>query len=350
MQTDQIRIQTEVAVVIGRFQPFHLGHAHLLQAALAAAPQVVVVLGSSFHARSVKNPFSWQERIAIMKATLDEATKERVQFVAVRDYYDDERWAKAVQAKVMQVHPNAKSYTLVGHFKDASSYYLRRFPHWQLLECENTTQIDATAIRRILFEAESLEVSLAVLESMLPLAVRQYLKAWSTLPAYAALVEEYRGLQKYKAAWASAPYPPIFCTVDSVVCTNQHVLLIQRGGFPGKGLWALPGGFLDPHERLQKAAVRELREETKLAVLDSTLENALVDVKVFDHPDRSQRGRTITHAFYFDLKLDHFPDIEADDDAAAAKWVAIADIVEMEEQFFDDHFHILDQFLQISGS
>ena len=79
-------------------------------------------------------------------------------------------------------------------------------------------------------------------------------------------------------------------------------------------------------------------------MLDSTLETALLDVKVFDHPDRSQRGRTITHAFYFDLNMDHFPEIEADDDAAAAKWVPIADLIEMEDQFFDDHFHILDQF------
>jgi bifunctional NMN adenylyltransferase/nudix hydrolase len=340
--------RVDVAVVIGRFQPYHAGHAPLLAAAFDAAENVVVVLGSSFHARSVKNPFTWQERVAMMKSALSEEQRARVQFAAVRDYYDDGRWAQAVQIKVKALQPEAQRFTLVGHFKDASSYYLSRFPHWNLLEIDNTTQIDATAIRRILFEAEDLEVSLSVLENMLSLPVRQYLKAWCTLPAYSALVEEYRGLQKYKAAWAAAPYPPIFCTVDSVVRTNQHVLLIQRGGFPGKGLWALPGGFLDPHERLQRAAVRELREETKLAVLDSTLENALVDVKVFDHPERSQRGRTITHAFYFDLKLDHFPDIEADDDAAAAKWLAIDDIVAMEDQFFDDHFHILDHFLQLS--
>src|SRR4051812_5559138 len=50
-----------VAVLIGRFQPFHQGHAGLLAKALAVAPKVVVVLGSSFHARSAKNPFTWQE-------------------------------------------------------------------------------------------------------------------------------------------------------------------------------------------------------------------------------------------------------------------------------------------------
>ncbi|MDP9108408.1 MAG: adenylyltransferase/cytidyltransferase family protein, partial [Pseudomonadota bacterium] len=52
--------EAHLAVLIGRFQPFHNGHASLLAAALAAAPQVVVVLGSSFHARSAKNPFTWE--------------------------------------------------------------------------------------------------------------------------------------------------------------------------------------------------------------------------------------------------------------------------------------------------
>lgn len=338
----------EIAVVIGRFQGFHLGHYQLLKTALNTAPQLVVVLGSSFHARSVRNPFTSQERIAMIKACLTVEEQARTQFVAVRDYYDDQRWAQAVQNEVMACFPQARRISLIGHFKDASSYYLRRFPHWQLIETENSTQFDATAVRRVLFEAENIDISLSVLESMLALEVRQFLRAWCQLPPYVALVEEYKRLQEYKQAWAKAPYPPIFCTVDSVVQTHQHVLLIQRGGFPGKGLWALPGGFLDPHERLQRAAIRELREETRLAVLDSSLEAALRDIKVFDHPDRSQRGRTITHAYYFDLNMDHFPEIEADDDAAAAKWVPIADLIEMEDQFFDDHFHILDQFLRLT--
>jgi len=51
-------MQIDVAVLIGRFQPFHNGHATLLQLALETAEEVVVILGSSFHARSTKNPFT----------------------------------------------------------------------------------------------------------------------------------------------------------------------------------------------------------------------------------------------------------------------------------------------------
>jgi bifunctional NMN adenylyltransferase/nudix hydrolase len=342
--------RADVAVLIGRFQPFHRAHAILLQKALDSAARVVVVLGSSFHARNAKNPFTWQERAAMINATLPEAEQARVTCVPVRDYYDDARWAKGVRQAVAECSAGATQFALIGHFKDASSYYLNHFPQWQMIPVASEGPVDATAIRRIIFEAEDIDISLSVLDETVPTQVRQYLKAWVALPHYAGLVEEHRQIMGYKAAWKSAPYAPIFSTVDAVVVCAAHVLLIRRGGFPGKGQWAVPGGFVEQRERLLQSAIRELGEETKLAVLDSTLEGALVDVKVFDHPDRSQRGRTITHAHYFELQSDSLPTVEAADDAAHVEWVPIENLASMEEQFFEDHFHIIDQFLNISGS
>ncbi|HEY0065480.1 MAG TPA: bifunctional nicotinamide-nucleotide adenylyltransferase/Nudix hydroxylase [Telluria sp.] len=338
-----------VAVLIGRFQPFHNGHAGLLERALATAPKVLVVLGSSFHARNAKNPFTWHERVAMIEASLGEAEKARITFVPVRDYYNDQRWSAAVQRKVEVAAGAGAHITLVGYEKDASSYYLNHFPTWQMETVALTSAIDATDIRRAYFESENMDVTLSVIGPSVPLPVRQYLRTWSMLPDYAGLVEEQRFIAKYKAAWAKAPYAPIFVTVDAVVRCAGHVLLIQRGGFPGKGQWAVPGGFVEQRERLLQSAMRELEEETRLGVLASTLEGALVDVKVFDHPGRSQRGRTITHAHYFDLTLDSLPVAEAADDAAALCWVPITDLAGMEETFYEDHFHILDQFLALSG-
>lgn len=338
----------DIAVLIGRFQPFHNGHAALLRRALETAPKAVVILGSSFHARSAKNPFTWQEREAMIRTTLSAADNERTSFIPVRDHYEDTRWSGAVRREVGRVTAGATRIALVGHFKDASSYYLNHFPQWELVALDNERNIDATAIRRVLFEAEDLDVSLKVLAEQVPPSIRQFLKAWALLPHYAALIDEYRQVAAYRAAWAAAPYPPIFSTVDAVVRTAGHVLLIKRGGFPGKGQWAVPGGFVDQRERLLQAALRELNEETRLAVLQSTLENALVDIKVFDHPDRSQRGRTITHAHFFDLKSDKLPLIEAADDAAQASWVPIDQLLAMEESFFEDHFHIVDSFLHLT--
>ena len=71
------------AVLIGRFQPFHLGHLALLQQALQAAAQVVVVLGSAYQARSPKNPFTWPERKTLILGSLPAADAARVRCVPV---------------------------------------------------------------------------------------------------------------------------------------------------------------------------------------------------------------------------------------------------------------------------
>lgn len=337
----------DAAVLIGRFQPFHQGHASLLKLALASAPRVIVMLGSCFQARSARNPFTWGERAQMIAATLAADQRERVVFAPLRDRYDDALWADNVREQVRRHAPDAAQVALVGHDKDASSYYLHHFPQWQLIAAESECAIDATAIRRILFEAQDLDVSMAVLADLVPLAVRQYLRAWCMLPQAAALAQEHAQVARYKAAWSSAPHAPVFSTVDAVVKAAGHILLIRRGGFPGKGLWALPGGFLEPRERLLQGAIRELGEETRLGVLAATLREALVEVKVFDYPDRSQRGRTITHAHFFDLGLDHLPSVEAADDAAQAAWVPLGQLAAMESAFFEDHFHIIDSFLNL---
>jgi bifunctional NMN adenylyltransferase/nudix hydrolase len=340
--------RNRIGVLIGRFQPFHNGHALLLRQALETAQRVIIVLGSSFHARSPKNPFTWQERAAMISATLSEGDRERVSYVAVRDYYDDRRWANAVQKAVTASAASSDQIILVGYFKDSSSYYLNLFPRWELRTVDNPPDIDATRIRQVLFEAEDVDVSLGAVAEWLPTPVRQHLKAWTILGYYPNLVEEHRKICKYRDVWKAAPYPPVFVTADALVMAGNQVLLVQRNGFPGKGLWALPGGFLDQHERLLEAAVRELQEETSIGLLSSTLTNALVAVKVFDHPRRSLRGRTITHAHFFDLKMDNLPEVQAADDAARVKWVRIDELMAMEDQFFEDHFHILDEFLNLT--
>lgn len=335
-------MEFDLSVVIGRFQPYHLGHAALLQQALQLAPRVLVVLGSAGQAPDIRNPFSWQERAAMIGATLSEDEQARVQFAPVRDYYDDRRWQLAVERAVAGVLPQRGArVVLVGHAKDASSYYLQRFPGWSVRALPRQADIDATSLRQIWFELDHPQACQALLGQHMPPAVVQYLQGWTHLPLWQRLREEYFAVEKSRQVWGDGP----FITVDAVVRAADHILLVQRRHAPGAGLWALPGGFLDGRERVLQGAVRELREETGLALLDSTLEAALRGVAVFDHPDRSVRGRTLTHAHYFDLGDVHLPAVEAADDAAAVRWVALADVPALQQQLFEDHFHILDHFL-----
>jgi cytidyltransferase-like protein len=66
----------DTAILIGRFQPLHNGHLALLLDALSAARQVIVVLGSAHAARSPRNPFTWQERAALLHDALPEADRK----------------------------------------------------------------------------------------------------------------------------------------------------------------------------------------------------------------------------------------------------------------------------------
>ena len=341
----------DLTVYIGRFQPFHLGHLALLQQGLQRGEKCVVVLGSCHQARTPRNPFTRDERIAMINLNLTPEEQARVVFVSMRDYYDDARWVDAVRREVGKIAAQGARIGLIGHFKDATSDYLRRFPGWNLMPQDRMGAIDAVHLRDALFQGkDDPEAALAVVAPHVPAGTLGFLRAWLALPFLLPLSEEWRTLRAYKAEWAMAPYPPVFTTVDAVLRCKDHVLLIQRGQAPGKGLFAVPGGFLEARETVYQSAVRELREETHLGLLESDLAQALRNVAVFDHPDRSQRGRIITHAHYFELDSDELPEVRGGDDAASAQWVAIADLAAMEDRFHDDHFHMLDHFLGITDA
>lgn len=332
------------AVLIGRFQPLHNGHMALLRRALQEAGQVIAVLGSAHQVRSPKNPFTWQERADMIAASLPPADAARVRCLPVRDYYDEPCWVAAVRRGVQALVPAGAAIALVGHFKDATSSYLDAFPGWALVRMERQGAIDATAIRDAYFGAAP-----APLAHTMPPIVLEALARFARTPHYATLQEEWRMLRDYRAAWATAPYPPVFVTVDAVVRCQERVLLIRRAHAPGKGQLAVPGGFIEQRETLWQSCLRELAEETRCSLPEAAMRAALRSVAVFDHPDRSQRGRTITHAHYFDLEGAPLPEVRAGDDAAQAQWVAIERLAGMEEDFFEDHFHMLDHFLGLTA-
>ncbi len=112
-------------------------------------------------------------------------------------------------------------------------------------------------------------------------------------------------------------------TVDTIVFdrTGQKILLIQRGKDPFKGMWAFPGGFVNPNEALPDAARRELREETGVDVEFEAPWTAI------GTPGRDPRGWVITTVFLVYIYDD--VEIEGMDDADDAQWFNIDDLPEM---------------------
>ena len=63
----------ELGVFIGRFQPFHLGHRAVVAEALKEVGRVLLLVGSSYEPRSIRNPWSFDEREAMVRACFSTA-------------------------------------------------------------------------------------------------------------------------------------------------------------------------------------------------------------------------------------------------------------------------------------
>lgn len=126
-------------------------------------------------------------------------------------------------------------------------------------------------------------------------------------------------------------------TADCVVFDRAgRLLLIKRGSAPFKGRWALPGGYVDYGERVEDAALRELKEETGIEGKIIAL------IGVYSEPKRDPRGHTVSTAF---LVRPRSTKVSGGDDAIAAEWVADWSA----ERLAFDHTRILADALKLRG-
>ncbi|UXD21498.1 NUDIX hydrolase [Ignicoccus pacificus DSM 13166] len=108
-------------------------------------------------------------------------------------------------------------------------------------------------------------------------------------------------------------------TVDTVVIDGDKVLLVKRGAEPFKGKWALPGGHVECGERVEDAALRELKEETGI---DAELVTLL---SVYSDPRRDPRGHYVSIAFIA-VPKEKGQEPKASTDAKEARWFKIGEI------------------------
>lgn len=82
-------------VVLGRFQPFHNGHAYLVEQALARFEKVTIAVGSAQDEWTVDNPFSFEERKDMIQKWIDErGHKDKVDIVGIEDINDPPNWVE----------------------------------------------------------------------------------------------------------------------------------------------------------------------------------------------------------------------------------------------------------------
>lgn len=349
-------------VYILRASPFHNGHAELLLRALKLSNEVIVVIGSSYQPRTIKNPFTAVERERMIRSWLDEVQwhqtiKGNIRFIHARDYrYSNQRWLSEVMAQIGKF--DGDTY-ITGSDRDPSTFYLKMFPDFKLdLVEENravSKELSATRVREIYLGSTLNGVplsdgdSMMLLKAFVPPTTLDFLHEFKKTQAYSDLVEAYQFYLHYAAAYATSPRKPNHMTTDAVVFQSGHVLLGERKNNPGKGLWALPGGHIELDEWMIDGVIRELREETRLKVPTKILLGSLKGDQMFDDPNRSLRfGRTYTRAYAF-LLDDNIVDgkivlseVKGSDDLKRAKWFPIHEALEMSELMFEDHVEILE--------
>lgn len=368
----------DIAVFIGRFAPFHNGHKAVIDTALINAKEVVVLVGSSNRVLDPRTPWSAEARRSLIRQAY--GVNPRLSIVPIEDFmYDDVAWVDQIHKLVDQMTAGIDSpkIALIGFNKDDTSYYLKKFPNWGMIDVEgyvrnDSTIVDSSDTRKFIFSEEffndrnriiesklekNAELSMIVnlfepIRAELPWTTILFLSEYVRSKKYLEMYEEFRYNENYSKEWPNDPH----LTVDAVVVQANHVLLVERKFNPGKGLLALPGGFVDKRERFEDAAIRELKEETNIDIPPGVLKSQIVASRCFDHPYRSLRARIVTFAYLFDLnneikrKLNMgfqppvgLTKVRGGDDAASAKWVKIDEL--RKNMMFEDHYDIIMKML-----
>jgi len=127
-------------------------------------------------------------------------------------------------------------------------------------------------------------------------------------------------------------YGRIDVAADAVILMGENVVLIKRKNEPYRGMYALPGGFLEDGETLEECVLREVKEETALICRIDGL------IGVFSEIDRDPRGRTVSAAYLLrPVSEDIAP--APGDDASEIKLVPLSEIEGKKLAF--DHARII---------
>lgn len=305
---------------IGRFQPIHEGHIAAIKQAASQVHRLVIIVGSANTCRSIKNPWTYQERVDMIRKKLFQEDVKNVMFVPLNDYmYNDHRWITEVRAIIanfdQSAGPSFRNSTLFGVKKEGNDY-LDWFPGIRYKSLPAVGNFNSTDIRVRMFESGDPAMPKTVMDDYL------YYKS-----------EELR--------FAGYPFPETlnFNCADAIVTCLGHVLLIERKFAPGRGTWALPGGFRNRNETFLQCAIRELREETNLRVPERVLLGSIKSQKLYDNPKRSFGIPRNTLAVHFDIAPDaggSLPRANGTDDANEAKWIEL-DTVINSLPLYDDH-------------
>lgn len=341
-------------VFMGRMNPPHNGHIETILDGfnmLDDGGVLHIVFGSSNQYPNYKNPFndtvraemllnSLQEHLDISyklnsKYTISTDLKRvelRFHFVEDR-LHSMEEWTHLVYNAV-----DTFNATIIGHDKDGAAHHLHdAFEFWDFVDTglklrPDGTPYNASDLRKDIYEHI---LKMTSWKDSLPDYVYSRFSNYYTVQME-NLANEYKYMSTYASEWGTGPFE----AVDALVVDSANkVLLIKRGGHPGQGSLALPGGFVDSSDSTYlEAALRELQEETSLSL---HLSDYNYRSTKFDYPYRSERNINST-VFMFKLNYELSEVmLQAGDDATETYLLPLEQVLTMRNKLFNDHHHII---------
>lgn len=156
--------------------------------------------------------------------------------------------------------------------------------------------------------------------------------------------EEYDAAEKEAMDRANPDdHPKFSVTATTMIVSKGFVLLVRRKYGPYMSYWCFPGGFANPGEDIEEAALREVKEETSI----TTIDKSEVECVGVYYPKDPRAGIKPDHGAYdvgLAVEIPHIIGAEPADDAKEVQWVAISVAQKMQLAFH--HNRILDDFVR----
>lgn len=327
-----------LTILADRMQPLRLAEERVLRDALESGGRVAVIVRDADRPRSVSDPFSLSERIAVLEAAFPgEMGEGKISVIPVDSFGYDDALRLSALANAVELAVGGEPAQLKGFTNEEA----RATGGEATLKTTDVPGDAATAFSALLAEVRG------DAPTSVSLAVAEWIKEFSKTEACRHLEDELAVIFSVRKQYGPGPH----LTADAITTYGDSVLLIMRNNPPFKDTLAIPGGILDPGEIPLDAAARELAEETCIASSGESMpEQTVKDAAVFGDPaiyageGRDPRGAYVAHAFHFDLSsLPERPEVTPSSDAREADWYRLSDLSPDSLAF--DHYAMLHDIL-----
>jgi len=145
-QSKSNRSGIEIALIIGRFQPFHLGHLELIRAVKNRYEKMIIAVGSAQEKGTSENPFDKDKRKDMIKLGLESAGIFEYDIVCIDDINDDDRYVAHVESISPKFDVIYSGNDLVLKLFKEAGYLTERFDYI------NREEWNGTSIRKMMLE------------------------------------------------------------------------------------------------------------------------------------------------------------------------------------------------------